>query len=328
MNHTNVYVTRRIPDAGIHLLRERCDTVDVNPDDRTVTRDELLEAVRLRDGVLCQLGDRIDTGLMAAADTCKVFSNYAVGYDNIDVAEATRRGIAVCNTPGVLTDTTAELAWALLFAVARRIVEADDFTRTGRFTGWAPMIMLGVDVTGKTLGILGAGRIGTAMALKSKGFGMTVLYADVQPNTTLQEQLGARRVDVRELFTASDFISVHVPLTDRTRRLVDEKLLSMMKPTACLVNTSRGPVVDEKALVRLLADRRIVGAGLDVYEEEPTLSTGLDTLPNVVLTPHIGSATVETRSRMAVLAAQNLVAVLEGRRPDHIVNPDVLANQE
>jgi len=206
MSRSNVYVTRRIPDAGIELLRERLGAVDVNPHDRTLTHGELLEAVRHRDGVLCQLGDRIDAELMDAVGDCRVFSNYAVGYDNIDVAEATRRGIAVCNTPGVLTDTTAELAWALLFAVARRIVEADGFTRAGKFAGWAPMMMLGVDVTGKTLGILGAGRIGTAVALKSKGFGMTVLYADVQPNAILEEQLGARRVDVGTLFSESDFI--------------------------------------------------------------------------------------------------------------------------
>jgi len=325
MSRSNVYVTRRIPDAGIELLRERLGAVDVNPHDRTLTHGELLEAVRHRDGVLCQLGDRIDAELMDAVGDCRVFSNYAVGYDNIDVAEATRRGIAVCNTPGVLTDTTAELAWALLFAVARRIVEADGFTRAGKFAGWAPMMMLGVDVTGKTLGILGAGRIGTAVALKSKGFGMTVLYADVQPNAILEEQLGARRVDVGTLFSESDFISVHVPLTAETRHLVDEGLLSLMKPTACLINTSRGAVVDEKALVRCLAERRIAGAGLDVFEEEPALSAGLAGLPNVVLTPHIGSATVETRSRMAVLAAGNLLAVLEGRRPEHIVNPEVLS---
>ena len=325
MSRSNVYVTRRIPDAGIELLRERLGAVDVNPHDRTLTHGELLEAVRHRDGVLCQLGDRIDAELMDAVGDCRVFSNYAVGYDNIDVAEATRRGIAVCNTPGVLTDTTAELAWALLFAVARRIVEADGFTRAGKFAGWAPMMMLGVDVTGKTLGILGAGRIGTAVALKSKGFGMTVLYADVQPNAILEEQLGARRVDVGTLFSESDFISVHVPLTAETRHLVDEGLLSLMKPTACLINTSRGAVVDEKALVRCLAERRIAGAGLDVFEEEPALSAGLAGLPNVVLTPHIGSATVETRSRMAALAAGNLIAVLEGRRPDHIVNPEVLS---
>ena len=325
MSRSNVYVTRRIPDAGIELLRERLGAVDVNPHDRTLTHGELLEAVRHRDGVLCQLGDRIDAELMDAVGDCRVFSNYAVGYDNIDVAEATRRGIAVCNTPGVLTDTTAELAWALLFAVARRIVEADGFTRAGKFAGWAPMMMLGVDVTGKTLGILGAGRIGTAVALKSKGFGMTVLYADVQPNAILEEQLGARRVDVGTLFSESDFISVHVPLTAETRHLVDEGLLSLMKPTACLINTSRGAVVDEKALVRCLAERRIAGAGLDVFEEEPALSAGLAGLPNVVLTPHVGSATVETRSRMAVLAAGNLIAVLEGRRPEHIVNPEVLS---
>ncbi|KPJ56257.1 MAG: glyoxylate reductase [Planctomycetes bacterium DG_58] len=323
----SVYVTRRIPEDGIELLRRRCDAVEVNPKEGPHTREELLSAVRGRDGVLCQLGDRIDAGLMDAATDCKVFSNYAVGYDNIDVVEATRHGIAVTNTPGVLTDTTAELAWALLFAVARRVVEADAFTRAGKFTGWAPMMMLGVDVTGKTLGIVGAGRIGTAMALKSKGFRMTVLYTDLRSNETLEKELGARHVDIEELFAECDFISIHVPLTDTTGHFVDERLLSTMKPTACLVNTSRGAVVDERALVRVLREHGIAGAGLDVFEEEPSLAPGLAELPNVVLTPHIGSATVETRSRMAVLAAENLIAVLEGRRPEHIVNPEVLATR-
>ena len=320
----NVYVTRRIPEPGIDLLRRSHAEVEVNPHDRALAREELLGAVRGRDGILCQLGDRIDAEVMDAASGCKVFSNYAVGYDNADVAEATRRGIAVCNTPDVLTDATADLAWALLFAVARRVVEGDAITRSGKFGGWGPMTMLGGDVTGKTLGILGAGRIGTAMALKSRGFRMRVLYAHPRANETLERELDARRVDVDALFRESDFVSIHVPLRESTRHLVTACLLALMNPAAVLINTARGAVVDERALVEALKNRRIAGAGLDVYENEPKLSPGLAELPNVVLTPHVGSATIETRTRMAVLAAQNLLDVLEHRRPQAILNPEVL----
>jgi lactate dehydrogenase-like 2-hydroxyacid dehydrogenase len=324
MGRKNVYVTRLIPAAGIDLLRTHCDVVEVSPHDRALTREELMAAVRGRDGVLCQLSDRIDAILMDAAQGCKVFSDFAVGYDNVDVPEATRRGIAVCNTPDVLTDATADLAWALLFAAARRVAEGDAVTRSGKFGGWGPMTMLGSDVTGKTLGILGAGRIGTAMALKSKGFRMNVLYAGSRANLRLETELGARRVEAEQLFAESDFISVHVPLRESTRHLVGERLLALMKPAAYLINTSRGPVVDEKALVQALKDRKIAGAGLDVYEHEPKLTPGLAELPNVVLTPHVGSATIETRPAMSVLAAENLLAILAGRRPKAILNPEVL----
>ena len=321
---TNVYVTRQIPDAGLDLLRERCDKVDLNPHDRSLTRDELLSAVGGRDGVLCQLTDRIDAELMHAASGCRVFSDYAVGHNNVDVDEATRRGIAVCNTPGVLTETTADLAWALIMATCRRVVEGDALTRAGEFKGWGPMMFLGADVYGKVLGILGAGRIGAATAMRARGFGMTVLYAHPRRNQELEEELNARHVTIEELFSQSDIVSIHVPLRNETHHLVDERLLSMMKSTAFLVNTARGPVVDEKVLVRFLKEHRIAGAGLDVYEDEPALAPGLAELPNTVLTPHIGSATVETRTAMSLLAAQNLIDVLEGRRPRAIVNPSVL----
>ena len=324
MSGRNVYVTRAIPDVGVDLLRRKCDTVAVNSLDRSHTPEELLEAVRGRDGVLCQLADRVDAAVMNAAGACKVFSNFGVGYDNIDVPEATRRGVVVTNTPDVLTDATADLAWALILAVSRRVVEGDRMTRTGKFTGWAPMAMLGTEVTGKTLGLLGAGRIGSAVALRARGFRMQVIYSDPIPSETLREEVGARRVTTEALFEESDFLSIHVPLRESTRQLVGERLLSLMKPAAFLINTSRGAVVDEKMLVKFLKARRIAGAALDVYQDEPKLASGLSKLHNVVLSPHVGSATVETRNRMSILAAENLVAVLEGRRPRAIVNPEVL----
>jgi lactate dehydrogenase-like 2-hydroxyacid dehydrogenase len=324
MSGKNVYVTRAIPDLGIDLLRRKCDAVTVNPHDRAHTREELLEAVRSRDGVLCQLADSIDAAVMDAAGACRVFSNFAVGYDNIDVPEATRRGIVVTNTPDVLTDATADLAWGLILAVSRRLVEGDRITRGGKFAGWGPMVMLGTEVTGKTLGLLGAGRIGTAVGLRARGFRMQVIYADPIPSETLRQEVGARRVTTEALFEESDFVSLHVPLRESTRAFVGERLLSLMKPTAFLINTSRGPVVDEKMLVKFLKAGRIAGAALDVYQDEPKLSPGLSKLPNVVLSPHIGSATVETRNRMSLLAAENLVAVLEGRRPRCVVNPEAL----
>jgi lactate dehydrogenase-like 2-hydroxyacid dehydrogenase len=324
MSGTNVYVTRMLPEAGIDLLRRKCERVEVNALDRPHTREELLEAVPRRDGVLCQLADRVDAALMDAAGSCKVFSNFAVGFDNIDVPEATRRRIVVTNTPDVLTDAVADLTWALILAVARRVLEGDRMTRTGKFTGWAPMMLLGTEVTGKTLGLLGAGRIGAAVGVRARGFRMPVIYADPVPSETLKQEVGARRVTTEALFEEADFLSVHVPLRESTRHAVGERLLSMMKPTAFLVNTSRGPVIDEKTLVKFLKAGRIAGAGFDVYENEPKLASGLAKLPNVVLLPHIGSATVETRSRMSLLAAENLVAVLEGRRPRAIVNPEAL----
>jgi glyoxylate reductase len=321
---SNVYVTRRIPEAGLDLLRQACERVDVNPEDRVLSRPELLAAVRGRDGVLCLLTDTIDAEVLEAARGARVFANCAVGYDNIDVAAATQGGIAVTNTPGVLTDATSDLAWALLFAAARRIAEADRFTRAGRFVGWAPMLLLGGDITGRTLGRVGAGRIGAAVARKSAGFRMRVLYADPNVNEALEREVGARRVPLDHLLAESDFVSLHVPLTPETQHLIGADQLRRMKPTAVLINTSRGPVVDEAALVEALRAGTIAAAGLDVFEKEPALTPGLTEAPNVVLLPHIGSATVGTRTKMATMAATNLVAVLEGRRPPNGVNPEAL----
>lgn len=322
----NVYVTRQIPEAGIEMLREACRVVDVNPEDRVLTHEELLAAVAGREGVLCLLTDRIDAEVMDAAKGCKVFANYAVGYDNIDVAAATERGIVITNTPGVLTDATADLAWTLLFAVTRRVVEADRYTRAGKFKGWGPMLFLGGDITGRTLGIIGAGRIGQAVARRSVGFGMKVLYTDPSPRPELEKDIGAERVGLDELLRESDFVSVHCLLNEETRHLIGRRELELMKPTAYLINNARGPIVDEKALVEALRQKRIAGAGLDVYENEPELTPGLAELDNVVLLPHLGSASIQTRTDMATLAAQNLLTVLTGNLPPNLVNTGVLRN--
>ena len=328
MAKANIYITRLIPQEGIELLKEECD-VEVNPDDRVLTRRELLQAVRGRDGLLCLLTDKIDSEVMdAAGGILKGIANYAVGYNNIDLGEATRRGIPVSNTPGVLTDATAEMAWALLFSTARRVVESDRFNRSGQWEGWGPLQFLGGDITGTTLGIVGAGRIGTAMALKSKGFGMKVLYADHTVNETLETELGAERADLDKLLEEADFISIHVPLTEKTTRLFGTEQFRKMKPTAYLINSSRGPVVDEAALVEALQTREIAGAGLDVYENEPAMAAGLADLENVVLTPHTGSATTNSRTNMALKAAENLLAMMRGGTPPDCVNPQALKTPE
>ena len=322
MKKSNVYVTRMIPRDGIDLLKKACD-VEVNPEDRALTRAELLQNVRGRDGVLGLLTDRIDAEFFDAAAGIRGYANYAVGFDNIDVREATRRGIPVSNTPDVLTDATAEMAWALLFAVARRIPETEKVMRSGKWPGWGPLQFIGADVTGKTLGIVGAGRIGTAMARKSRGFDMKVIYADAVANPVLEQELGARQVDFAELLRESDFISIHTPLLPETRHLFDADAFRQMKPSACLINTARGPVIHEADLVKALRDGVIAGAGLDVYEFEPKMAEGLAELDNAVTTPHTASATPHARVGMAVLAAENLLAMLEGKPGPTCLNPEV-----
>ncbi len=318
----NVFVTREIPKPGIDLLLEKGCQVDVNPEDRTLTRDELVAAVSGRDGFLAMITDTLDREALEAMKGIRVLSNCGAGFNHIDLAAANRMGILVTNTPGVLTDATADLTWALIFAVSRRIVEADKFTRQGRFKEWHPMAFLGGDLTGRTLGIVGAGRIGRAVALRSSGFGMTVLYTDGSTVPELESKVGARRVELDELLRQSDFVSLHVPLSPQTRHLMDGRALGLMKRSAYLINTSRGPVVDEKALADALRSGRIAGAGLDVYEHEPEIEPGLIGLDNVVLLPHIGSATLETRTRMSLMAAENLLEGLAGKKPKHLVNPE------
>jgi lactate dehydrogenase-like 2-hydroxyacid dehydrogenase len=320
----NVFITRKIPEEGINLLKKFCQKVEVNPHDRPLTYDELLQESKGRDAMLTMLSDRMDARLIQEATNLKVIANYAVGYDNVDIKAATSKGVVVTNTPGVLTDSTADMAWALLFSVARRIVEGDKLTRAGKFTGWAPMMLLGVDLVGKTLGIIGAGRIGTAMAMRSRGWCMKVLYTtQISRNTVLEEMLGAKRVDLETLLKESDFISLHAPLSEKTKHLIGVKELSLMKRTAYLMNTGRGAVIDEEALVYALKNKQIAGAGLDVYEEEPKLKPGLAVLDNIVLAPHLGSATVETRTKMSLMSAENIIAVLKKQKPNNCVNPEV-----
>jgi glyoxylate reductase len=320
----NVYVTRAIPPDGIELLRRHCGRVDVNPDDRTLSQQELIDAVRGRDGFLCMITDILDRRVLESVKGVRIISNCGAGFNNVDLQTATRLGMMVTNTPEVLTNATADLTWALIFVVSRRILEADRCTRGGKFREWHPMLFLGSEISRRTLGIVGAGRIGTAVALKSRGFEMKLLYCDERPNPRLESEIGASFVALEELLRLSDFVSLHVPLTDRTRHLIGEREFGMMKKTAFLVNTSRGPVVDEKALVRALKSGRIAGAGLDVYENEPEPEPELKELDNVVLLPHIGSATFETRTRMSVLAAKNLLSGLRGEIPVNLVNRDVL----
>lgn len=325
MAKPSVFITRRIPEESIHLIAHTCE-VEVSDFDGVLPRGILLEKVKGKDGILCLLTDTIDRDVMeAAGPKLKVIANYAVGYNNIDVLEATKRGIMVTNTPGVLTETTADLAWALMMSVARRIVEADRFVRAGKFRGWEPMLFLGTDVHGATLGIVGFGRIGQAMARRAQGFDMKVLYHDVKRvPQEVEEALGVTFYPLEELLQQSDFVTIHTPLTSQTHHLIGERELRMMKKEAYLINTARGPIVDEKVLVRALKEGWIRGAALDVFEREPEIEPELLTLDNVILVPHIGSASFATRTKMAIIAAENLVKALQGEIPPNLVNPEVV----
>jgi len=313
-----VLVTRTIPEAGLRLLGDFEVTV---LSEKPPGRDELLEAARGVSGILSTVTEKVDAGLMdVAGDSLKVVANMAVGFDNIDLDAAGERGVVVTNTPEVLSETTADTAFMLLMAAARRLGEAERMLRAGGWDAWGPMQLLGPDVWGKKLGIVGFGRIGQALARRASGFDMEVAYHDMRRNEEAERELGARYLELEELLETCDFVSVHAPLTDETRHLIGEKELEGMKDTSVLVNTSRGPVVDEAALAEALAEGRIFAAGLDVYEEEPKVHPRLLELENVVLAPHIGSASIETRDKMAALAAENLVAVLRGEEPKTPVN--------
>ncbi|MDO8558409.1 MAG: D-glycerate dehydrogenase [bacterium] len=316
-----VFITRGIPEPALSLLKEKGFDVSVNPYDRVLTKEEILESAKGCDGLISLLTDKINAEVMDSIGVqLKIIANYAVGFDNIDIAAAKERHIAVTNTPGVLTEAVAEHAFALLMAIARRIPESDAFTRAGKYIGWAPMLLLGSEVHGKTLGIVGLGRIGSALAQKAvKGFGMKVLYHDVKPNSEFEKEFSAQYRALPELLREADFVSIHVPLLETTRHLFGEKELRGMKKSSYLINTSRGPIVDEAVLVRALKEEWIRGAALDVFENEPSLASGLAELPNVVLTPHTASATHETRSAMARLAAENIIAVFEGRTPPNLI---------
>jgi len=322
-----IFVTRRLPEGAMKVLQDKFD-IQCHPHDRVLPREELLSGVQGMDGILPLLTDRIDDEVLdAAGPELKIVANYAVGYNNIDVPACTRRGILVSNTPGVLTDTTADLAMALLLAVARKIVPADSYARAGKYQGWAPLLFLGTDVHHKTLGIMGFGRIGFALAKRAAGFDMNVLYHDsMRANPELEEKVGAKVVDKSTLLARSDFVSLHVPLSPETYHFIGGRELAAMKSSAYLINTSRGEVLDEKALVRALQLGQIAGAGLDVFEFEPAIEKELTSMDNVIVLPHIASASTETRTKMVLLAAENLVSVLiEGQRPPNCINPEVFS---
>jgi glyoxylate reductase len=313
-----VLVTREIPDAGLSVL-EGFDVTVLS--ESQPGREELLEAVSGAAGILATVTEKIDAELMdAAGDELKVVANMAVGYDNVDLEAAHERGVVVTNTPEVLNETTADTAFMLMLAAARRLGEAERLLRSGGWDAWGPKQLTGPDVWGKTLGIVGFGRIGQALARRAKGFAMDIAYHDQYRNEDAERELGARYLDLEELLRASDFVSIHTPLTPETTHLIGAKELSSMKREAVLVNTSRGPVVDEAALADALAESRIFAAGLDVYENEPEVHPKLLELENVVLAPHIGSASIETRDKMAALAAENLATVLRGEQPKTPVN--------
>jgi len=318
MQKPKLFITRYIPEEAIKRLEEVFE-VEIFPENRAITHEELKEKVKDIDALICLLTDNIDHEIIEAASNLKCISVYAVGYNNIDVETATKHGIVICNTPGVLTETTADLAWALIMSCARRIVEADCFVREGKFQGWEPMLMLGNDIFGKTLGIIGMGRIGRAVAHRALGFDMKVIYYDpqVDPESLPSDYVS---VDLTTLCQNSDFISIHTPLTPETRHLIGEKEFNLMKPTAILINTARGPIIDEQTLISALKEHKIAGAGLDVYENEPVIPEELIKLSNVILLPHIGSASYETRTKMALLAAENAIAVIEGKNPPARVN--------
>jgi glyoxylate reductase len=321
--HPRVFVTRQLPGEALERLSRHVD-LRVWEDELPPPRETLLELVRGMDGLITLLTDRVDEGLLAAAPSLRVVSNVAVGYDNIDVPACTARRIPVGNTPGVLTETTADFAFALLMGLARRVAEADAYVRAGRWRTWSPTLLLGTDVHGATLGLVGLGKIGAAVARRARGFGMRVLYLSRHPRPELEAELGLRRVDRATLLAESDFLSLHVPLTPETRHWLGRAELAAMKPGALLINTARGPVVDQAALAEALVQGRLGGAALDVTDPEPLpLDSPLLTAPNVLLAPHIASASHATRGRMASMAADNLLTALEGRRPPHCVNPEL-----
>ncbi len=324
----DIFVSRKIPESGLELLRSEGYNLDVFPGNRPIQHAELLDGVRGADGLLCLLTDEISRDVIREGTDLKVIANYAVGYDNICVDAATEQGILVTNTPGVLTRSTAELTWALIFATTRRVVEGDDFLREGKFNGWSPTLLRGLELQGRTLGILGAGRIGREVGRIGDAFGMNILYHSRTQKQKFEEEASAKFVNLEPLLEKSDVLTLHVPLTDRTEGLLGEEELQMMKEGAYLINTARGAVVDETALVSLLKEGYLAGAGLDVYENEPEVHPELPELDNVVLLPHIGSATHRTRDKMAEKAARNMIAGLTGEEPPDLLNPEAFHKHE
>ena len=316
-----VFVTRVILGEGIALLHKHFQVV-VRKQSGVISKTELYHGAKEADALLCLLTDHIDRAFLERNRHLKIIANYAVGFDNIDIETATRLGIVVTNTPGVLNEAVAEHTLALICALARRIPQADAFVRAGKYRGWDPLLFIGSDFFDKTLGIVGLGHIGLDLAKRaSQGLGFKLVHHDLHPNSQFERHYGARYVSLPTLLKLSDFVSMHVPLLDSTHHLIGARELRMMKRTSYLINTSRGPVIDEKALVQALRKGVIAGAALDVFEHEPKLTTGLTRLPNVVLTPHIASATVAARGKMSVLAAQGIVQSFAGKQPENIVNP-------
>lgn len=324
-----VFISRRLPEAGLAPLRRAGFQIDMRDHDEACPRPELLARAQGAGALIVTLSERVDDELLeAAGPALRVVANYAVGYDNVDVAACNRRGVAVSNTPDVLSAATADQALLLMMAVARRLLDGQRLVAAGRWEGWAPLQLLGRDVSGATLGIVGLGRIGQALARRARPFDMRILYHQRHRDEEAERELGAAWRTLEELLEESDFVSLHTPLTEATRHLLGRRELRLMKETAVLVNTSRGEVVDEEALVEALRDGRIWGAGLDVFEREPDLTPGLAELPNALLTPHLGSATHATREAMARLCAEAVAAVLRGERVPHLLNPQVVGGPE
>ena len=321
-----ILITRQIPDKGIAILKEKGCEITVNPHDRVLSKEELIEYLKKDryNALLCLLTDKIDAEVLEAAKESgvKIAANYAVGFDNVDVKAAGERGIMITNTPDVLTDTVAEHTFALMLAIAHRVAEADHFTRAGKFKGWEPLLLLGTDLSHKTIGIVGLGRIGSRVAHHAaRGFDAKIIYHDIKKNEDFEREFAAEyKEELEDLLKEADFVSLHVPLLESTRHLINAERLNMMKPTAYLINTSRGSVIDEAALVEALKNHTIRGAALDVFENEPALASGLVALENVILTPHIASATEETRQAMSALAAENIIAALEGKTPPNVIS--------
>ncbi|MDR3561574.1 MAG: D-glycerate dehydrogenase [Negativicutes bacterium] len=323
MSKPSVYVTRLLPKEALVMLKERCE-IEMNPGYDVLSKEDLLAKLKGRDAVLVSHTVIDEEICQAIKSHCKILAGYGVGYNNLDVPAATKHGIYVSNNPDAVTAATADLAWTLLLAAARRVVEADTYVRAGK-KDWGPTTLMGTQVSGRTLGIIGGGRVGTAVGKRGKGFDMDIIYTDVQANPAFEEATGGRFVDKETLLKEADFISIHIPLLPSTRHFIGAGELKLMKKTAILINAARGPIVDEKALVEALQNRTIAGAGLDVFEREPELEPGLAELANVVLTPHIGTTTMDARIKQGECCARNIFAALDGKIPPNCLNPEAKA---
>jgi len=315
-----VFITRKLPGNIDEMLLKKGFDVKVFKGKNGISKKELIKNGSDADGLICLLTDKIDREVIDSLKKCRIIANVAVGYNNIDVNYAAEKGIIVTNTPDILTEATADLTFTLILAAARRVVEGEEMIRTRSFTGWDPNMLLGVELNGKTLGVIGAGRIGTAVAKRAAAFGMKIIYADSKHNQVIDKKLGGKKVSLAKLLSTGDVVSVHIPLNKETHHLLNKDNLKFLKRSSILINTSRGEIIEEESLIKLLKGKRIFAAGLDVYENEPKINEKFLSLKNVVLLPHIGSATLETRSNMASLAAENALAVLKGKSPKTPVN--------